>query len=181
MTQQNKIKVVTGEVRLSYVNAFEARSAAEGQTPKYSTSIIIPKTDKQTISAIQRGIEEAVQRGLPKFNGKRPQSLRTPLRDGDEERADDPAYEGCYFLNCNSRVKPGVVDQNLVAITDPDELYSGCYGRVSLTFYAYNTNGNKGIACGLQNIQKLRDGERLGGRARAEDDFATAQVEDFLD
>lgn len=177
MAQNNK--VVTGKVRFSYVNVFEAR-AVEGQEPKFSTSLIIPKSDKKTVQRIKAAIEEAINAGLSKFGGKRPTGLKLPLRDGDSERPDDPTYQNSYFLNANSRVRPGVVDEALNPITDRDLFYSGCYGRASVTFYAYNTNGNRGIACGLQNLQKLDDGERLGGRSSAEDDFQSDFEDDFL-
>lgn len=177
MTQKNK--VVTGKVRFSYVNVFEPRSI-EGQDAKYSTSLIIPKSDKKTIQKINQAIEAAATAGLAKFGGKRPANLKSPLRDGDEERPDDLTYKNSFFINANSRIRPGVVDENLNAITDRDLFYSGCYGRASLTFYAYNTNGNRGIACGLQNVQKLKDGERLGGRSAAEDDFQSEFEDDFL-
>jgi hypothetical protein len=177
MTQKNK--VVTGKVRFSYVNVFEPR-AVDGQDPKYSTSLIIPKSDKKTVQRINAAIEEATTDGLAKFGGKRPTGLKTPLRDGDAERPDDPTYKNAYFLNANSRVRPGLVDGACNPITDRDLFYSGCFGRASITFYAYNTNGNRGIACGLQNLQKLEDGERLGGRSLAEDDFQSAFEDDFL-
>lgn len=105
-------------------------------------------------------------------------ALKTPLRDGDEERPDDEAYAGSYFINANSATKPGVVDASCQPILDTSELYSGIYGRASINFYAFNTNGNKGIACGLNNLQKLRDGEPLGGKSRAEDDFADMDDDD---
>ena len=103
------------------------------------------------------------------------------LRDGDLERPDDEAYANAYFVNANSATAPGVVDANRNEILDKSEVYSGVYGRASITFYAFNANGNRGIACGLNNLQKIRDGEPLGGRASAESDFATADdEEDFL-
>ena len=96
------------------------------------------------------------------------------------ERPDDPAYANAYFVNANSTTAPGVVDANRNEILDKSEVYSGCYGRASISFYAFNANGNKGIACGLNNLQKIKDGEPLGGRASAESDFATEEDEDFL-
>ena len=106
--------------------------------------------------------------------------MKTPLRDGDKERPDDEAYKNSYFINANSGTAPGVVDANCQPIIDTSEVYSGVYGRASINFYAFNSNGNKGIACGLNNLQKIRDGEPLGGKARAEDDFATDDDDDFL-
>ncbi len=164
-------KVVTGKVRLSYVHVFEPSAIEEGQEKKYSTAILIPKSDKETLKKIKAAVEAAKTAGLAKFGGKIPANLKTPLRDGDEEREDQPEYAGHYFLNASSKTKPGVVDANVQPILDSTEVYSGCYGRVSINFYAFNTAGNKGIACGLNNVQKLADGDYLGGRSRAEDDF----------
>lgn len=178
MTTVNPTRIVTGEVRLSYVHLFEPQSI-NGSKPKYSVSVLIPKTDTATITKIEKAIDAAIEAGTPKFGGKRPNkaALKLPLRDGDTER-DDEAYAGCYFINANSTTPPQVVDADVNPILDRGEVYSGCYGRVSLSFYAFNTNGNRGIACGLQNVQKLRDGAALGAsRVSAESDFAT---DDFL-
>lgn len=168
-------KVITNKVRFSYLHVFEPTAIDEGQDKKYSVSLIIPKSDKETIKKINNAIEAAKEAGKAKFNGKIPTNLKTPLRDGDEERPEDEAYEGAYFINANAKTKPGLVkkgDMGLVQIEDPEELYSGCFGRASITFYAFNTSGNKGIACGLNNLMKLEDGESLGGRVSAENDFA---------
>ena len=173
-------KVVTGKVRFSYVNIFKSRSFKDGQDAKFSICLLIPKEDKATIKKIQAAIDEAVQDGIAsKWGGKKPANLKLPLRDGDIERAEEASeYEDMYFLNANSNQKPGIVDKDLNEILDPDEVYSGCWGRASINFYAFNTNGNKGVGVGLNNIQKLKDGERLGGaRASAESDFG----DDFED
>lgn len=173
-------KVVTGEVRLSYAHIWEP-SAIEGNEPKYSVSVIVSKNDKETLRAIKEAVEEAKETGKGKWNGKIPAVLKTPLRDGDVERPDDEAYAGCYFFNASSKNKPGIVDENVQPILDQSEVYSGCYARVSVNFYAYNANGNKGVAAGLGNIQKIKDGDSLGGATRAEDDFeAVEHEEDFL-
>lgn len=175
-------RVITGEVRLSYANIWEPKSI-NGSDPKYSVSLLIPKSDTVTVKAIEAAIEEALQAGIGKFGGKIPPrgSLKLPLRDGDTEREDE-AYAGHYFLNANSKNPPQVVDASVAPILDRSEVYSGCYGRVSITFYAFNTNGNKGVAVGLGNIQKLRDGEPLGGgNVSAESDFgAFTATDDFL-
>lgn len=139
-----------------------------------------------TIGKIQAAIDEAYREGQSKLKGNAKSvpalsTLRTPLRDGDLERPDDPAYANAYFVNANSATAPGVVDANRNDILDRSEVYSGCYGRASINFYAYNANGNRGIACGLNNLQKIRDGEPLGGRASAMSDFATEAEEEFLD
>lgn len=174
-------KVTTGKVRLSYAHLFEPH-AIEGNEPKYSVSVIIPKTDKETLSAIKAAVEQVKEEGKSKWGGKVPGNLKTPLRDGDQERPDDEAYENCYFLNANSKNKPGVVDVNVQPILDATEVYSGCYGRLTLNFYAYSASGNKGIACGLGNVQKLAEGDPLGGFTRAEDDFDSVESaeDDFL-
>ena len=171
--------VRTGKVRMSYVNVWQPKSI-NGSDAKYSVSLIIPKTDKETLNSIKAAIEAAKQEGLSKFGGKIPANLKTPLRDGDLDRPDDEAYADSYFINANSATKPGIVDRNRQPILDTTEFYSGCYGRATLNFYAYNSNGNRGIACGLQNIQKLAEGEPLGGRRRAEDDFDVWEDDDFL-
>ena len=177
----NKTKVVTGLVRLSYANVWEPKAATEGAVPKYSVSLIIPKSDTETIAKINAAIDAAIEEGVAKFGGKKPNkaAIKLPLRDGDTER-DDEAYKGHYFINANSTTPPQIVDKYVKPILDRNEVYSGCYARVSLNFYAFNSNGNKGVACGLGNIQKIRDGESLGGRSSATDDFSTVADDDFL-
>lgn len=172
-------KVVTGEVRFSYVNVFEPKSI-NGSDEKYSVSLLIDKRDTKTIEAIERAIEAAKQAGVAKFGGKIPPVLKLPLRDGDTERPDDENYAGKMFINANCKTKPGLIEKNGMKIIDTTEFYSGCYGKASVTFYAFNSNGNKGIACGLNNIMKTRDGEPLGGRSRAVDDFANDIEEDDI-
>lgn len=175
----NPTKVITGpNTRWSYVNVWQPKSI-NGSAPKYSISLIIPKSDSKTIEKIQAAIQAAYEEGESKLKGSgksvpKLSVLKTPLRDGDVERPDDEDYANSYFLNANSSVAPGVVDEDRQPILDAAEVYSGVYGRASISFFAFNSNGNKGIACGLNNLQKLRDGEPLGGRARAEDDFADA-------
>ena len=171
-------KVVTNEVRFSYL--WEPQ-AVNGSEPKYSVSLIIPKTDKATVKAIKDAIEIAKQEGIGKFGGKLPANLKLPLRDGDIERPDDEAYKNSYFINCNSKDQPQIVDRKVQPILDRNEFYSGCYGRASISIYAYNVNGNRGIAASVNSVQKTRDGESLGGRSRAEDDFtALDDDDDFL-
>ena len=148
--------LVTGKVRLSYEHIW----------------------DTKTVKAIQDAIEQAKQDGKTKFGGRIPANLKLPLRDGDIERPDDEAYQDSYFINCNSKDKPQIVDKNVQPILDRNEVYSGCYARVSISLYPFNTNGNRGIACGLGNIQKVAKGEPLGGRTRAEDDFEAYEDED---
>ncbi|MEO2238086.1 DUF2815 family protein [Dorea sp. YH-dor226] len=181
----NPTKVITGvNTRWSYVNAWEPKSI-NGGAPKYSVSLIIPKSDTKTIEKIQAAIQAAYDEGQGKLkgNGKSVPALsvlKTPLRDGDAERPDDEAYADSYFINANSGTAPGIVDADRQPILDHSEVYSGVYGRASINFYAFNSNGNKGIACGLNNLQKIKDGEPLGGKSRAEDDFDTEEEDDFL-
>ena len=166
-------KVVTGKVRFCYTNVFEPVAMNEGDTPKYSICILIPKSDTKTLNAINKAIEAAKVEGKAKLadkNGKIPSTIKTPLRDGDEERGDDPAFTDMMFINANSNRKPVIVDKALNPIMEKDEFYSGCYGRASLNFYAFNVQ-SKGIAAGLQNLQKLEDGEMLAGGSTAEEDF----------
>lgn len=168
--KNDNTKVITGKVRFSYAHVFEPASI-NGGDEKYSVSILIDKNDTKTVADINKAVEAAKQAGIAKFGGKIPQNLKLPLRDGDTEREDDENYAGCYFVNANAKARPGLVDAKGREIIDSTEFYSGCYGRASITFYAYNSNGNRGVACGLNNIMKTSDGEPLGGRAKAEDDF----------
>lgn len=179
--RKNPTKVVTGVVRLSYANVWEPKSI-NGGTEKYSVSLIIPKSDTKTIAAINAAVDAAIEEGKGKFGGKIPNkaALKLPLRDGDIDRPDDEAYANSYFVNANSTTAPQIVNRQLEPILDRSEVYSGVYARVSINFYAFNSNGNKGIACGLGNIQKIRDGEPLGGRTNAADDFASDVDDDFL-
>ena len=181
----NPTKVITGvNTRWSYVNAWEPKSI-NGGAPKYSVSLIIPKSDTKTLEKIRAAIQAAYEEGQSKLKGNGRSvpalsALKIPLRDGDAERPDDEAYANSYFVNANSGTAPGIVDADRNPILERSEVYSGVYGRASINFYAFNSNGNKGIACGLNNLQKIRDGEPLGGKIRAEDDFAEADEEDFL-
>lgn len=174
----NNNKVIV-PCRFSYLHCWEPDSV-NGGDPKYSVSAIIDKKDTKTINAIKAAIEQAKKDSVSKWGGKVPANLKLPLRDGDIDRPDDEAYAGCYFVNANSRQAPQVVDAKVQPILDQNEVYSGCYGKISVTFYGYNSNGNRGIAAGLGNIQKLKDGESLGGRSNAADDFQTEEDEDFL-
>lgn len=181
----NPTKVITGpDTRWSYCNAWEAK-AINGGTPKFSVSLIIPKSDTKTIAKVKAAIQAAYEEGASKLKGSGKfvpslKAIKTPLRDGDLERPDDEAYANSYFINANSASAPGIVDAYRQPIIDHSEVYSGVYGRASINFYAFNSNGNKGIACGLNNLQKIRDGEPLGGKSRAEDDFDD-EDDDFLD
>ena len=180
-------KVITGKRTVfSYLTVNEPKTPLGGGTPKYSVSLIIPKSDTVTVEKIKAAIQAAYDEGQSKLKGSAKvvpalEDLKTPLRDGDKERKGDDAYKNSYFINANSTSKPGVVDADRNPILDSSELYSGIIGRASINFYAFNSNGNRGIACGLNNLQKLADGTPLGGHSRAEDDFADDDDdEDFL-
>ena len=181
----NPMKVITGpDTRWSYANVWEPKSI-NGGTPKYSVSLIIPKSDTRTVAKLKAAIEAAYREGESKLRGSGKTvpplaSIKNPLRDGDAERPDDPAYANAYFINANSTTAPGIVDADLNPVLTRSEVYSGVYGRASINLYAFNSNGNKGIACGLNNLQKIRDGEPLGGKTSAENDFASDDDEDFL-
>ena len=180
----NPTKVITGvKTRWSYANVWQTKSI-NGGAPKYSVSLIIPKSDTKTVMAVKNAIQAAYEEGQSKLKGNSKSvpaltAIKTPLRDGDAERPDDEAYKDCYFINANSATAPGIVDAARNPIIEHSEVYSGVYGRASINFYAFNSNGNRGIACGLNNLQKISDGEPLGGKTRAEDDFAD-EDEDFL-
>lgn len=183
----NPTKVITGtHTRWSYANVWTPKAMAEGAKPKYSVSLIIPKSDTVTVQKIKAAIKAAYEEGQSKLKGNGRTvpplaAIKTPLRDGDIERPDDEAYKDAYFVNANTPTAPGIVDADRQPIIDTSEVYSGVYGRASINFYAFNSNGNKGIACGLNNLQKIADGEPLGGKSRAEDDFADLDDEDYDD
>lgn len=179
-TQKAITQVTTNLVRLSYASIWKASSVEEGQDAKYSSAILIPKSDTVTLDKIEAAVDHLKAEAAKKFGGKTgklPPRFKLPLRDGDEEKPNDEAYAGHYFLNASSKTQPGIVglergpDNKLKRITAEAEVYSGCYCRVSLNFYIFDVSGNKGIAVGLNNIQKVKDGEPLAGRSNADDDF----------
>lgn len=182
----NDTKVITNKVRFSYVHVFTPTAIGESEDKKYSASLIIPKSDKETIKLISQAVKNATEAGkTSKWGGKIPANLKTPLRDGDEERPDDEAYANSYFINASANTRPGVIDRSREPITDEEEFYSGCYGRASVTFFPFNANGNKGIAAGLNHVQKTSEGEALGGRVSVDVDFDDEpdfdDEDDFLD
>lgn len=171
--------IKTGKVRFSFCNVFEPRSMGEGQDARYSVTLLIPKSDTETIQKINTAIAEATKEGNSKVFGTTVSKPKIPIYDGDGLRPSGEAFgeecKGCYVLTANSTQQPGIVDAKCERIMNKDEFYSGCYGRATIRFFAYNKNGNKGIGCGLGNLQKLEDGESLSGRTRAEDDFADSK------
>jgi hypothetical protein len=168
-------KVVTGKVRLSYCNLFEPRATNEGEDAKFSVSLLISKKDTATIKAIKDAIQSVIDtEKASKFGGKE-KGFKLPLRDGDEER-DAPEYEGHYFINASSKKRPVVLDEDRNVVLNPSEVYSGCYARASINFYAFAVNGNKGVAVALNSVMKVEDGEPLGGVYT--EDSAKADFED---
>lgn len=174
-------KVVTGKVRFSFVNVFEPKAFGENQTPKYSVMLLIPKSDVGTLDRMRKAIEVAAEKGkATKFGGKIPTVLKSTLKDADVDTNQDGDVfadlwdyaKNHYILNVSSKMAPQIVDAERNPIINPADFYSGCYGRASINFFAYNNNGNKGISAGLGNLQKLEDGEPLGGITSAEQDFA---------
>lgn len=175
MPKRNGTKVITGEVRFSYLHVFEAYAASADQDPAYSVCLLIPKTDKETIRLIQEATAEATDQGQKsKWGGKVPKNLKTPLRDGDAEKDTDesPEFKGMFFLNCKSKRRPGLVDSHKMDIMSSDEMKSGDYGKASINFYPFAVSGNNGVAVGLNNLMLTKTGDPLGGAAAsAEDDF----------
>ena len=174
-------KVITGKVRLSFTkNVF-----TPDEKNSYSIMILIDKKDKETLAKINGAIEKfkTDPKAVTIWGSKFLASFKTPLRDGDTDRDTEkyPEYKGNYFVNANTYNKPSVVDAKMNDIIDKSELYSGCYGRVSIMPSAYNVDGNKGIKFYLNNVQKLAEVEPLGGAgsSNAADDF-TAVEDDFL-
>lgn len=182
------LKVVTGKVRLSYPNLFKAKAAEEGQDPKFSVEVLIPKSDTATVAKIRAAQNEAAEtvRKGAKVLGENPptygadnfphKKFSDTLRDGDDADENDgrPEREGHWFMNVRSdaRYKPGVVDRDRQAVLDESEVYGGVYARVSMTAYAFSVQGNKGVSFGLNSVQVLGHGEPFGGaREKAEEVF----------
>lgn len=180
-TTASATKVVTGTVRLSYVHLFEPYAQDENDDPKFSCVILIPKSDKKTLKKIDDAIKAAAEAAKnTKFDGKIPNNLATTLHDGDEEGdlERNPEYEGHMYMSLSSRTKPGLVDADVNPILDSTELYSGAFARVSMNAFGYNYKGKKGVSFGLNHVQKIKDGDYLGGRSRAEDDFDAVESDD---
>lgn len=173
-TDKPQTTINMGVVRASYCHVWQP-SSMEGSTDgkkKYSVSLIIPKSNTQLVELVQRAQKNALDEGVAsKFGGKAPINPKLPLRDGDVERPNDEAYKNSWFLSATSTTKPGIVDINRQEITDESEFYSGVYCRANVNFYPFNFNGLKGVACGLNHLQKVKDGEPLAGRGSAVDAF----------
>lgn len=170
-------RVVIGPCLLSYVHLFAKYEPKDGGDGKYMANVLIPKSETETINALNQAIEAAKKAGIvSKWGGKLPKKLDMPLRDGNEK--DDAVYEDCLFVNAKSNNRVSITDKNNVPIVDEEEVYSGMYAFVSVSFYPYDKNGNRGIACSLNGIKKYKDGERLGGGGSGEADLADIDMED---
>lgn len=156
-------KIITGPVRFSYLTVFKPRAFADGSAEKYSVVLLIPKTDRATVSKIKKAIDKETEEGLQTFwKGRKPANFWNPLRDGDAEKADEhPEYKGMYFLTAKSDEKPFLLGEDGEDLFDQSEMYSGCWGRANITFYAFD-NKTKGIGVGLNALKKTRDDEPFG-------------------
>lgn len=173
-------KVTFGPCRLSYTHVFSKYNPdGDDKNAKYMTNVLIPAKEKETVAAIQKAIDAAKASGIvSKWGGKEPKKLDMPLRDGDDKDKDADVYAGMLYVNAKSSTRPGIVGRDKAPIVDEEEIYSGVWAIVSVTFYPYDTNGKRGVACGLNNIMKFKDDEKLGGRCSAETDFADIDLED---
>lgn len=184
MSKPNSTKVILKNVRLSFANLLEPKSINGGE-PKYSTQVIIEKSDNENIENMKRAIDIAYKQGLEsgRLKGVKRDRLKTTLHDSEEKYdfAENPEYEDTLYINLNSKRRPGLINKYKDKTDDPEEVYSGVYANVSLNFYPYNTSGNKGVSAGLNNVMVLGKGERLGGQASAESDFADFEAEDNSD
>jgi len=177
--------VITPEFRVSYPVVFEPKKNDLNGKMEYSVVALFKKGEN--LEKLKAAAQEACEKKWGKDQKKWPKNLRSPFRDqAEREKTNEETglpympdgYEkGAIFLNLKSSSRPGVVNQQVKAFTDESEFYAGCYAFASLSCYAYDQAGNKGVAFGLQNIQKSRDGEPFGGRTKAEDDFAPVAVE----
>ncbi|MEG3038453.1 MAG: DUF2815 family protein [Clostridia bacterium] len=174
-----KTKVITGKLRLNYVQLFKPKAIEEGSEPKYSATLIIPKKDFKTVNQIAQALDIATENGKTLWGEQNLEKLTLCVKDGDKEKPGEETYKESYYINASSKYKPGIVDINLNEITEEKELYSGCYARCSINFYPYNQEENTGIGCSIENVQKLSDGEILG-RSSAVDDFNTPYEEEIL-
>lgn len=174
--------MLTGVFRASYAYVFEPQVPRDGKgEAKYQVTMLVPKSDTATYQAMQAEISRALQEGVQKvFGGQMPARPKTPLYDGDGVKdSGEPFGEECrghWVVRASSRNRPAVVDREIRPIIDPSGFYSGCYARATVSFYAFNQNGNRGVGCGLNSIQKIADGEPLSGRTTPEEDFGGANA-----
>ncbi|WP_410512073.1 DUF2815 family protein [Paenibacillus sp. BR2-3] len=176
MNQVDVTAVTTGQVRLSFVHLFQPHANQPGQEPKYSTTILIPKTDVATKQRIDAAVQAAFNKGVAAtWGGARPPQPKMPIWDGDGVRQNGDAFgpecRGHWVLTASSKQQQAIVDANLNPIINQSEVYSGIFARVNINFFPYSANGNRGVGAGLGPVQKLSDGEPLGGRISAEQAF----------
>lgn len=165
-------KVITSPlVRWAYVNVWYPKTTKFRKEPKYSIQLIIPKSDLDTVKKIQQAIKNVYEQDKAKFKGMSIVNIKKPLKDGDENKSDDVNYNNAYYLDATCLTAPEIVDKQLRPITQHSEVYSGVYGRASISFYAFNKGGEVGIACSLNALQKWSDGERLGYSVKAKEEF----------
>ena len=181
---KNERKVVTGEVRLSYARLFKPKKN-DNDVDVWSTVILIPKSDRATMAKLKKAAtlatELGIEKGLLRKGATVDKAWRT-LKDGDDMEDPVEEYADHWYMNVNSYRKPGVVDRHKEPLDDERDVYSGCYARVSLTAYPFGNPQNKGVTFGLENVQKLRDGEPLGGAPSSPDeDFDELDDEDYGD
>ena len=174
----NDTKVVFGPCKLSYTHVFNKYSSdGADEKGKYQTNVLIPKNEKETVKALQAAIEAAKKAAIvSKWGGKEPKKLEMPLHDGDDKN--DEIYEDMWYVNAKSNTRPGIVDKDMNPITDEEEIYSGVWCYVSVSFFGYDANGNRGIACGLNHLMKFKDDYKLGGRESVESDFGDLDFDD---
>ena len=184
MSEKRSTIVTTGKVRLSYEHLIAPAAINDGDDPKYSASFIISKKDTKTIQLIEKAVQDAIKQGITsKWGGKKPGKLKLPLRDGDDERPDDEAYKDAYFINanCTTKYPPFIVDANKRPITNETEIYSGCYGLGVVSFYPFDVNGNRGVACGLLGFVKTNNGEPLASRISVDDALEGVDLSAYAD
>jgi hypothetical protein len=161
-------KITTGLVRLSFVNVWEAKADQKGKM-FYSICAMVPKKDTATIKAIGAAVEAAK---VAKWGFKVPKGLKLPLRDGDADEEDKgEEFAGMMFFNCKSKNKVGLIDSKRQEVLEEDRIYSGVWGKVNVNFYGYEVEGSKGVAVGLNAVQRLKDDDKLGGGGWSGDDF----------
>ena len=171
--------VTINDVRFSYCNLFQPKAPfnnPQGE-PKYSVTVLVPKTNTAAKAVIDNSISQAIDAGVSsKWNGVRPPQPAICVHDGDGPRPSDGSAfgeecKGCWVFTASTKQPPFVVDEYVQNIIDPTKVYSGMWGNVNVTFFAYNNAGKKGIGCGLNGVQKIRDGETLGGQITAQEAF----------
>lgn len=175
--KEQPTKVVGGPARMSYVHVFKPTSVHpdKPETLKYSAMLMVPKSNKLLFKELKAAQQAALEIGkVTKWANKIPEKLSLAIKDGDEDYDLDknPEYAGHWIISAKSDTKPGIVDREKEPLTSEEEFYSGCFARFSIKFYPYNTAGNKGIGVQLNHLQKVKDGERLGGKASVDEDFA---------